>query len=192
MEYPDIAQKIKELRHKKKLSIQELAVKTHLTPGYLSKIENSETPPPIPTLSKIAYALHVHISYFFDNDNASEAGISIVRKDERKEVVGDLTQLGYTYETVIHRRFNNMFNAFVVTLPEDADPQTPLYNTHEGEELIYVLEGNTIFYYGDDEYAVNQGDSLYFKGSVPHRIVQATPKHVTKILSILLLGGNKT
>lgn len=192
MEYPDIAQKIKELRNKRKLSIQELAAKTHLTSGYLSKIENSETPPPIPTLSKIAYALNVHISYFFDDDNSPETGISIVRNDERKEVVGDLTQAGYKYESVIHRQFDNMLNAFVVTLPEDVDPHNILYNTHEGEELIYVLEGNTTFYYGNDEYAATQGDSLYFKGSIPHRIVQATQKKATKILSILFLGSRRT
>lgn len=191
MEYPDIAQKIKQLRNKKKLSIQELATKTHLTPGYLSKIENSETPPPIPTLSKIAYALNVHISYFFDDDDNSETGISIVRNDDRKEVVGDLTQAGYKYESVIHRRFDNMLNAFVVTLPENVDPHKILYNTHEGEELIYILEGNTTFHYGNDEYAVNQGDSLYFTGSIPHRIVQTTPKKAAKILSILFLGESK-
>ena len=192
MEYPDITQKIKELRNKKKLSIQELATKTNLTPGYLSKIENSETPPPIPTLSKIAYALDVHISYFFDDENSPETKISIVKKDERKEVVGDLTQLGYKYETVIHHRFDNMLNAFVITLPEDVGPETILYNTHEGEELIYVLEGNTTFYYGDDEYSVEQEDCVYFKGCIPHRIVQATPKQTTKILSILLLDSSRT
>ena len=54
MEYTTIYQKIKQLRLKRKITIQDLSTKTGLTPGYLSKIENSEKPPPIPTLVKIA------------------------------------------------------------------------------------------------------------------------------------------
>ena len=61
MEYTTIYQKIKQLRLKRKITIQDLSAETGLTPGYLSKIENSEKPPPIPTLVKIAYALNVHI-----------------------------------------------------------------------------------------------------------------------------------
>ena len=68
MEYSDISKKIKVLRQKSNITIQALAQTTDLTPGYLSKIENSDTPPPIPTLSKIAYALNVHVSYFFEDN----------------------------------------------------------------------------------------------------------------------------
>ncbi|CAB1061932.1 hypothetical protein D1BOALGB6SA_6708, partial [Olavius sp. associated proteobacterium Delta 1] len=42
MEYKTIYQKIKQLRLKRKITIQDLSAKTGLTPGYLSKIENSQ------------------------------------------------------------------------------------------------------------------------------------------------------
>ena len=47
-------------------TVQELPAKTEMTPGVVAKIENSGTPPPIPTRVKIAYALNVHVSYFFE------------------------------------------------------------------------------------------------------------------------------
>ncbi len=187
MEYSEIAQKIKELRTKKRLSIQELADKAGLTPGYLSKIENSEKPPPIPTLSKIAYALNVHISYFFD-DEKSENGISIIKKEERKEIIGDLTQIGYKYESIIHRRSDSHLNSFILTLPPEVEPQNVPYNSHEGEELIYIVEGEMIFHYGDNEYQVSEGDSLYFYGMTPHRIVRAAEIGNAKVLSVLFFA----
>ncbi|PIE33722.1 hypothetical protein CSA56_10370 [candidate division KSB3 bacterium] len=187
MDYSEIAQKIKELRTKKRLSIQELADKAGLTPGYLSKIENSEKPPPIPTLSKIAYALNVHISYFFD-DEKSESGVSLVRKGERKEIIGDLTQIGYRYETVIQRKPDSHLNSFILTLPPEVDPQSVPYNSHDGEELIYVIEGVMIFHYGDSEYQVSEGDSLYFPATSPHRIVRATKTGSARVLSVLFLN----
>jgi transcriptional regulator with XRE-family HTH domain len=187
MEYGKIPQKIRELRNKKKLSIQELAKRAELTPGYLSKIENSDSPPPIPTLSKIAYALNVHISYFFDEERP-ENGLSIVRENERKEIVGDLTPSGYNYHAVIHKRFDDgSFNPFVLTLPSEVIPETIPYNSHQGEELIYVLEGELIFCYGDDEYPVSEGDCLYFNAIVPHRVIRTTQKGKAEILSILFL-----
>ena len=186
MEYSQIPQKIKELRTKKKLSIQEFSKRVGLTSGYLSKIENSATPPPIPTLVKIAYALNVHISYFFDEEKPANE-LSIVRTDARKEIIGDLTQLGYKYASVIQRRADSGINAFVLMLPKEIDPATIPYNSHEGEELIYVLEGAMSFHYGDDHYPVAAGDCLYFNGIIPHKVVRATETGDAKVLSVLFL-----
>jgi len=54
VEYTTIYHKIKQLRLNRKITIQDLSAKTGLTAGYLSKIENSEKPLPIPTFVKIA------------------------------------------------------------------------------------------------------------------------------------------
>ncbi len=190
MEYPDIPKKIKELRNKKKISIQEIAKKANLTPGYLSKIENSEKPPPIPTLIKIAYALNVHISHFFDEEKPKD-DLSLIRKDQRKEIVGDLTQLGYKYEAVVHKRFDSNINPFVMTLPAEVDPETIRYNSHEGEELIYVLQGDMIFQYGDNDYHVAEGDCLYFSSIVPHRIIRASEEGQASILAVLFFHNSR-
>ncbi len=69
MEYTTIYQKIKQLRLKRKITIQDLSAKTGLTAGYLSKIENSEKPPPIPTLVKIAYALNSTFPIFLKKNS---------------------------------------------------------------------------------------------------------------------------
>ncbi|MGD8645998.1 MAG: XRE family transcriptional regulator [Desulfobacterales bacterium] len=187
MEYTTIYQKIKRLRLKRKITIQDLSAKTGLTPGYLSKIENSEKPPPIPTLVKIAYALNVHISFFFEEDSEAEEGPSLIRKNERKEIIGDYTHLGYRYQAVIKKMANGAIKPLIIALPDKRDPEKIPYNYHDGEEMIYVLQGKMNFYYGDEIYPVEEGDCLHFKSTVPHKVVAANKNQEVIILSVLTL-----
>jgi transcriptional regulator with XRE-family HTH domain len=187
MEYTTIYRKIRQLRQKRHTTIQELSVKTGLTPGYLSKIENSEKPPPIPTLTKIAYALNVHISYFFEENGNGENDLSIVRSNERKEIIGDYTSLGYRYEAVIKKRADGAIKPLVITLPCSAGAVNVPFNYHGGEEMIYVLSGKVNFHYGDEIHAAEEGDCLYFDSSIPHKAVAVSGKEPAKILSILSL-----
>ncbi len=187
MEYKTIYRKIRQLRQKRNTTIQELSIKTGLTPGYLSKIENSEKPPPIPTLTKIAYALNVHISYFFEENGDNENGLSIIRERERKEIIGDYTSLGYRYEAVIKKRADGAIKPLIITLPGNAEPDGIPYNYHDGEEMIYVLNGTLNFHYGDEIHFVQEGDCLYFDSSIPHKAVAASGNQKVKILSVLSL-----
>lgn len=187
MEYSEISRKIKELRKKSKVTIQDLADKTDLTPGYLSKIENSVMPPPIPTLSKIAYALNVHVSYFFEDNGEQDGDLSIIKKDERKELIGDYTPFGYKYEAIIRKKKGKDLKPLIVTLPPVLEPDKIPYNYHNGEEMIYVLSGKMMFCYGDDEHVVEEGDCLYFDSAIPHKVLAADGKEPVKILSVLAL-----
>ena len=187
MEYSTIYRKIKELRKKRKTTIQQLSRKTGLTPGYLSKIENSKKPPPIPTLTKIAYALNVHISYFFEENGDNESQLSIIRKKERKILIGDYTSLGYRYEAIVKKRADGAIKPMIITLPGNTDPDDIPFNYHDGEEMIFVLSGSLNFHYGDDIHPVKAGDCLFFDSSIPHKAVAAYGRRTAKILSVLTL-----
>ena len=139
------------------------------------------------TLSLIAYALNVHISYFFEEDSEAENGPSIIRKNERKEIIGDYTHLGYSYQAVIKKRANGAIKLLIITLPDNMDPEKIPYNYHDGEEMIYVLKGKMSFYYGDEKYIVEEGDCLHFNSTVPHKVVAVDENQKVKILSVLSL-----
>lgn len=54
-----IGKRIKRLRLDRKLTQQELAVTAGITKSYLSKIENSDSAPPVSTLINLAKAIGV-------------------------------------------------------------------------------------------------------------------------------------
>jgi len=156
MDYSTIYQKIKQLRLKRKITIQDLSTKTGLTPGYLSKSEAEHDP-------------------------------SLIRQHERKEIIGDYTHLGYRYQAIIKNRANGTIKPFIIDLPGNSDPAKIPYNYHDGEEMIYVLQGKMTFYYGDEQYPVEEGDCLNFNPTVPHKVVAADENQTVKILSVLSL-----
>lgn len=186
MEYDNIHKKIKDTRKLKKITIQDLSRKTGLTQGYLSKIENSPKPPPIPTLVKIAYGLNVHISYFFEDDELSSRP-SIIRAGERKEIIGDYTGMGYRYEAIIGGRDSAAIKPLIITLPTEMEPEEVPCNAHDGQEMIYVLEGQLFFFWGDENHLLATGDSTFFDAAIPHKIVCSEKKKFTRVLSVLSL-----
>jgi transcriptional regulator with XRE-family HTH domain len=60
-----VGKKIKEIRKKKSLTIQDLAEKAGVSVGHISRLENGLKSPTISTLERLSKALDVPIVYFF-------------------------------------------------------------------------------------------------------------------------------
>ena len=64
----DIGNKIRELRTRKGLTLEELASRSELTKGFLSQLERDLTSPSIDSLSDILEALGTNLAEFFQED----------------------------------------------------------------------------------------------------------------------------
>ena len=40
---------------------------------------------------------------------------------------------------------------------------------HQGEELLFVLQGTMRFLHGENEYLLEEGDCIYFDSGISHR-----------------------
>ena len=176
-----IVDRIKRLRLSKKITLDSLAKMTGFTTGYISRIENSENAPPISTLSKIAQALEVDISFLlFEERASSPKNMVIVRKDDPRELTERKASYGYRYEALASKKTGKNMEPYI--LYPDFE-----YNTifqHEGEEFLYVLEGRIEFVYGDERYALEPGESMYFDAHIPHSGVSTGDKKA-KVLIII-------
>ena len=63
----DIGNKIRELRTRKGLTLEELASRSELTKGFLSQLERDLTSPSIDSLSDILEALGTNLAEFFQD-----------------------------------------------------------------------------------------------------------------------------
>ena len=61
----DIGNRIRQLRIKNELTLQELASRTELTKGFLSQLERNLTSPSLTTLDDICEALGTDLAHFF-------------------------------------------------------------------------------------------------------------------------------
>ena len=162
----DIGSVIARLRKERSMTLQTLAQRSGLSKGYLSKVENGLKTPPVSTLSRIARSLGVEMADLFERP-ANESKIMIVRASERRQVSRDGSAYGYNYEAVAHTFGRKMMEPFILTfIPR---PRKLRNVVHDGEELIFVLEGVMQFFFGDEVFVCHPGDCLYFDASVPHR-----------------------
>lgn len=165
------------------MSLEKLAKLTGLTKGYVSKIENSCKAPPFSTLTKIATALDIDVSFLI-SDNPDETpenlNLCIVRKNEVKEVVSRGTLYGYHYKALAYKRIGKNMEPFII---EPAFEEKAFFS-HEGEEFMYVLEGTHEFIYDNQKYILEEGDSTYFDSIIPHS-GRSIGKKRAKILGIM-------
>jgi transcriptional regulator with XRE-family HTH domain len=160
----EIGKRIKAFRTIKSITLEQLANLTGFTKGYLSKVEKSEKSPPVSTLGVIARALDVTISAILGEENPA-VPLCLVKKGERPLISRNGTAFGYSYEAIAYKFPNKKMEPFILTLP--VNPKKTIYR-HEGEELLYVLEGTMKFLHDNKEYIVEEGDCIYFDSGLPH------------------------
>lgn len=166
MEEKYISINLKTLRKRKEITLQELSDMTGLTKGYLSKVERSEKAPPYSTLKKITEALEVEITAIFtENIEAPESTrISFSRAGESRRIKETSRLSGYDYEVLAARKPGKSMEPFIIYAP----PKIRKMYSHEGEEFIYVLDGELEFVFGKRKFTMEKGDNVYFDACVPH------------------------
>ena len=61
-----IGKRLKDIRKKNNLTINELAFKANVSNGLVSRIENGRTIPSLPVLLDLIQSLEIDASYFFE------------------------------------------------------------------------------------------------------------------------------
>ncbi len=180
-----VGERIKTLREQKNLSLKELADLTGFSTALLSQMENHLVSPSLGTMIKIAKALGIKVGDLLGETEGEP--FSIVRKDERKPVSRfaskEGVKYGYFYESLGFEKRNRHMEPFIVTL-EPATIKTSKTSVHDGEEFIFVLEGEMEVILRNHTDVLYPGDSIYYDSNIPHR-VQCHKDRVTKILAVL-------
>lgn len=178
---------IRELRLKDNLTIAEVAAQAGISRGMVSKIENGQVSTSLETLSKIAQALGVSLAHLFRHYDMPSGGAQLVKNGEGMEVVRRGTRRGHTYHLLAYDQGpKKSFEPFLITM-DDASEVFPTFE-HPGTEFIHMLRGKIEYRHGQQTYLLEPGDSLTFRGDIPHgpeRLIEL-PIH---FLSIIIYGG---
>ncbi|MGE5404036.1 MAG: helix-turn-helix domain-containing protein [Candidatus Saccharibacteria bacterium] len=181
MEEQIIAQRIRQIRNEKELTLEEVARRTGFTKGLLSKIENNKVSPPVSTLAKIARALDVSLGDLFSAADAQP--IKIVRKAERQRYHPESSPGGQSVETLISGFQKQKMEPLIISIDNPSTYKVKHYN-HPGQEFILVLEGTMKYYYDGQEFTLSEGDAVYFDASSVHGPLPIRGKKV-KYLSVM-------
>ena len=155
----DIGKRIKQLRIKNNLTLEELASRCELTKGFLSQLERNLTSPSIVTLEDICEALGITMSKFFEEENDEK----IVFKQEDAFV--DEKELSITNWIVPNAQKNEMEPILLTLYPKQ---RSKLMESHNGEEFGYVLKGNVALIRNNKKYKLKAKETFYVNGKSSH------------------------
>ena len=178
----DVGDRILRIRKEKDLSLDEISKMTGFDVQFLSKIENKELQPQLGTMIKLSKALDSAFGRLVSG--IGEKLYSITRKNERRTISRSTSKKGqkriYTYKSLAPDVKGRHMEAFLVLLEEDPEKETSL---HEGEEFIFVLDGEVILEIGEDKFVLEPGDSAYYLSTTAHHI--AAKKGKATILAVM-------
>ena len=185
-----VGSKIKGLRETKNLSIEEIAERSGLTVEQINSIENDVNLPSLGPLIKIARALGVRLGTFMDDNDA--LGPVVTRAKDREKDSSISFSNGATdarkhmeYHPLDQQKAGRHMEPFVIDINPEENPNFQL-SAHEGEEFIYVMQGEVEIEYGKDKYLLTEGDSIFYDSIVKHH-VHGAPGKSAKILAVVYI-----
>jgi len=167
-----VGEKIKQIREMKKVSLEELSERSGMEITTIQKIEQERNIPSLAPLIKIARALGVRLGTFLDDSESY--GPVVVRSGEHHKGVRFTSQASDAREhlnffSLAFDKAGRNMEPFLVDI-EPGLQSDYMLSSHEGEEFIYVLEGEIEINYGKEVYKLAKGDSIYLDSIVLHNV----------------------
>lgn len=157
---PRVGALIRARRRQLHMTLEEICQAAGISKGYLSQVERDQATPSLGTLAQIARSLDVGMDYFISAPSAED---SLTRAEDRHQFSVDGSSI--LYERIATDFAGNILSSFVLNIPPGYRSETV---SHEGEEILYVLEGTIKQTLDNEEIEMNAGDSLHFRGNRPH------------------------
>lgn len=150
-------------------TMKQVAAEAGLTEGFISQIERGISTPSLISLYKVATALGTSVDTFLSQPPAhahsmvSHAGERRGYNVETKERVYELLERGFP---------GAQLNGCITLMPPGYASEI---TTHQGEDFLYLIEGEMIYEVDGKEYLLKAGDTLHFPASLPHRARNVGP-----------------
>ena len=142
------------------MTLQELGKASGVSVGYLSQVERGNATPTLGTLSQIAAALNVGVDYFISTPKTAQ---SLTRQGGRAQF--SISGSSISYEQIGADSPGHEMTSYILHVPPGYKSERI---SHEGEEIIYILQGSIVQVVDGQEYTMTAGDSLHYLGTSPH------------------------
>jgi transcriptional regulator with XRE-family HTH domain len=174
---PDlIGKRVRSIRRRAGVTLEQLADRTGLNKGYLSRIESGEKSPSIATLLKLSTELKVPTSQLF-GEEVDDGDIHLFRGNGK----GSKRRSGAP--AIISLSGNTPPTGLTTFLLRPSDKfEDEKRAEHSGTEGAFVVEGSVELQFSDRVIALSQGDYVQFPGHLTHQVRRTSPKATVLIV----------
>ncbi len=157
-EITPIGKRIKRARLDKKMTLDTMANETGLSKEFIKKIEGGQQRPSVGTLLQISRTLHLDSGFLLkeQDDTLEERSNAYTKRTDN-----------YAYTPLTPGAENKHLKAFRIVVEAGASHDGVGFQ-HDGEEFVYVLEGQVEVQVGDHVNVLGSGESLHFNSGIKH------------------------
>ncbi len=177
-----IGSRIRTWREERSISREQLAELADLSVPFITALEEDDLYPSIGPLQKVARALGVRLGTFMD-DQVTKDPIIMHQADHTEDLTMQIARgkkPSFHYTSLAKGKSDRNMEPFLITVSPEED-EAP--SAHQGEEFMYVLEGELKVLYGKETHILKTGDSIYYNSIVPHLV--ATTGGDARILAVI-------
>jgi len=164
---PAVGRRIKEIRTKHSLTLDELSLKSGVSKSMLSQIESENVNPTIATVWKIANGLGIQFQALLEGKDEPQTSIHVTRASEATLLDSD--DQAVHFQVLSPLKLADDLEFYILNLQPGGilDSQAHYRGT---EEYLTVLEGRIRVVTGDKEEELDRGDFIIYDVDQAHRI----------------------
>jgi transcriptional regulator with XRE-family HTH domain len=157
-----IGNKLKDIRNKRNLSLDEVAKLTGVSKAMLGQIERGKSNPTVSTLWKIATGLKVSFSLFIDEN---QDDLKVIDQNNISPIIENNNRM--KLYPIFPFDSNRGFEIFTIELEPDCNHISTPHNDGV-EEYIIVTEGQIEMNINGEKFILQKGNSIRFMANKPH------------------------
>lgn len=170
----NIGKKLRALRIKRGLTLEELASRSELSKGFLSQLENDVTSPSISTLEDITEVLGISLEAFFKEEKDEQ-----IKFNDNDYFIDEKEKSIITW--LVPNAQKNEMEPILLELEKNGESN--IVDPHEGEEFGYVLRGEIELIDLDNDHSIviKKNETFYLKGEYKHKLVNKSKQNAKLI-----------
>ena len=181
---------LKKIRQELGLTLSLVSERSGIPVSTLSKVENGKSPITLDRLASIGVALGVHMTDIMGfQKSADSSGTpgrrSITQRGQESVLTSPYGEYGYHAHDLLEKKFIPI----VATIKAKSLADFGDYHRHDGDEFVYVLEGELLLY--TDIYSpvhLHEHESIFFDSRIGHAYI-AKGSSPCKIMIICATDG---
>ena len=173
-----IGARLRHAREASRQSLADVAARSGMTKGFISRIERDETSPSVASLVALCDAVGLTMADLFAMPETT-----LVRRGARPSLDG--LQADAVVDTLITPPHERRVTVLESTAAPGGSAGDALYTLPSECELCFVLEGAVEIRVDDERFLLAAGDALTFGAAVPHTWRNASDEAGARILWIL-------
>ncbi|MEQ9334545.1 cupin domain-containing protein [Thalassobaculum sp.] len=165
----EIGRRLRTARSAAGLTLADLAGRSELSEGFLSRLERGHASASIANLIRLADVLGLGLHELFADPAApARTEIAVHRGGDAPQ---EVTSAGYRWRHLAGGAPLDRLEVFHLVFPRRE--AMPTMVSHPGQEHCYVLSGEVLFHVGNRRHRLGAGDGILIDSALPHRAENA-------------------